>query len=245
MLEFRGVSERGNSRKQVNQDSILMCSNGACGLFVVSDGIGGLASGEVASRKVTAALRNWWDVASSRISSSPITSAADELEDVVLSVNDELLSGTVRCGATIVSLLVINNAYAVVSAGDSRAYMYGTDSELCQISVDDVWEFDTELTRCLTPDEIANSKERGKLTKAVGVEEDLSLNVSTGSIDGKTIFLLMSDGIYKCCPESDLNEIASDVYSKDDIGVGIVKAVSHVYKNGAKDNLSLVIVSFS
>lgn len=244
MLEFRGISERGNSHKQVNQDSILMRSNGSCGLFAVSDGIGGLAGGEIASGRITEALCNWWDSVLPRISNSPITSAADELENLILSINDVLLSGTVRCGATVVALLVISDAYAVVSAGDSRIYLYGNDSELCQISADDVWEFDPDFTRYLSPDEIANSRERGKLTKAVGVAEDFSLHVSTGTIDGRTIFMLMSDGIYKCCPESILSEIAGDIYNKDDISAGIGKTVSYVYKNGAKDNLSLIIVSF-
>ena len=104
MLEYRGVCECGNSRKQVNQDSILMRSNKRCGLFAVSDGIGGLSSGEMASGKVTEALSNWWDAALPRIACGSITDAADELENVIQSVNDELLSGTVRCGATIVLL---------------------------------------------------------------------------------------------------------------------------------------------
>lgn len=244
MLDFREISERGNSRKKVNQDRVLTCSSGDCGLFAVSDGIGSFFNSELASERITKALRRWWDTSLCRIPHCSIADAADELEELILTVNDELLAQSQKCGATIAVLLVIHDSYAVISAGDSRVYQLDGDGELCQISPDDVWEYSSDLTGGLTPEEIVNSEQRGKLTSAVGVFEDFSPTVSTGTIADKTLFLLMSDGIYKYCQEAELLEIARHVYRSEDIDVGIGKTVSYVYKNGAKDNLSLVMVLY-
>lgn len=244
MLEYRGISERGNSRKAVNQDSILMCGLGECGLFAVADGIGGLAHGDRASKTVTDALRSWWDRNSMILTNWAITAYADELEAVLRSVNQKLLECPEPCGSTISLLLIVNQSFALLNAGDSRIYMQPYGEEICQLTRDDVWENDSKETESLTEMQIRESKKAGKLTNAVGIREDFYPSVCTGNLKTKCLFLVMSDGIHKMISIELLESHAKEALQTNDLDVAVSEIGNDVLLHGASDNFSLIVVSY-
>lgn len=244
MIDFKETSQRGNKRKGINQDSILALVQGDSGIFVVSDGMGGLAKGEYASLCVVDEIRQWWDQRVSNLRTRPITVCADELEDVLRRINAELYHQTDVGGATVVLLLVNGDAYAVINAGDSRIYYSDSEETLLQLSSDDIWEHDSDLTQNLTPEEISTSPERGKLTNAVGIMQKFVPSTNTGSLKQKCQFLLVSDGVYKYCSEEKMISAVRNSFESNNLDSAVDTIVSEVYQNGAKDNLSVILVSY-
>lgn len=244
MIDYRGISQRGNSRKGNNQDCIFMRSTESNGIFAISDGMGGLPNGELASQRVIDAIQCWWEESSFLLKNRPITVCIDELERELSEVNNILYADKQLGGATIVLLLIVGNAYAILNAGDSRIYFKDIDEDLLQMSSDDIWENDTGFTQGLTDIQIQTSRERGKLTNAVGVTEEFIPSTNTGSLHKKSLFLLMSDGIYKFCPSKILSKAAESAFDSNHLESAEEEIVQAVYAHGAKDNLSLIVVSF-
>lgn len=98
------------------------------------------------------------------------------------------------------------------------------------MTIDDVWV------------NVQGSFDCDSLTQAIGAQEELSINIHTGIIRKKAYFFLCSDGIYKYCGNQYLfSKIRSLMWKKS---ITVTKQIrKQVYQNGAKDNLSMIIVA--
>src|SRR3954471_6776989 len=195
------------------------------GLWAVADGMGGHRHGEVASRMVCDALTDF-----------PLDGTFDEAIDAarrrVEEVNDHLARAGLgadpvhRSGSTVVMLLLRGPRSAVLWAGDSRAYR---------------WRGGTleQLTRDHSLAEIGGTAaaESSVITRAVGVDVDLTLDVHRDAIRPDDRFLLCSDGLTRVIPESEIcNWMRSpDIQTAVD---GLIKATLSA---GAPDNVTVLI----
>ena len=102
MISSYGFSEIGNSKKNINQDAIFYNDNGVTGIFVVSDGVGGMKSGEVASSKVCEKIQTAWSTVNSN-EISDIKEIVSVIKEKLTECHEEILSeyGN-ECGATVV-----------------------------------------------------------------------------------------------------------------------------------------------
>ena len=223
MISSYGFSEIGNSKKNINQDAIFYRDNGVVGVFVVSDGVGGMKSGEVASAKVCEKVEIAWKIIESNTLSN-LQEMVDVIRQQLVDCHKEILSeyGN-ECGATVVVLVVSRGKCAVIWAGDSRCYMMNGKSMTFTM---------------LTKDDI----EDDGVTNAIGFFSTPMLNTTYLDYEGKATFLLMSDGIYKYVEkESILNAIRLGfLFGKVQRACENLK--DEVYTNGAGDNLSLITI---
>lgn len=238
------LSETGLKR-QDNQDAVLAVNTRQAGLFAVADGMGGHYRGDLASKTAIDSLEKWWNGIQKFISSMAFLDILAELEKKIKTLNEDIfqmyeMNGQ-KGGTTLCLLLIHNSAYAVMNVGDSRAYRY--EGGRCrQMTTDDVWENQAHIKNVMESGEIQNSSNFGKLVQALGAQKGLTLPVSTGEIKRKTVFLLCSDGVYKYCKESVLvSRLRHSVWFQD-IGGAMGKIRKKVYKNGAGDNLSMIMV---
>jgi type VI secretion system protein ImpM len=216
------ASDVGRVRSN-NEDGFVERSD--AGIWVVADGMGGHSHGEVASRMVCDALADF-----------PLDGTFEEAVDAatkrVQDVNDHLLRSSMhaaptdRCGSTVVVLLVRGARSAVLWAGDSRVYR-SRGGRLEQ------------LTRDHSVAELEGSGplESSVITRAVGVEPDLQLDVYRDAVQPDDRFLLCSDGLTRVVPLP----IITTWMQAPDIRAAVDGLIQATLDAGAPDNVTVLI----
>ena len=220
-------------RRKVNEDSILVRTDR--GLWAVADGMGGHDAGDVASAKVTDALLNL-----------PIYYSLDELVEGAVEalkrVNRELIASAVTSertpGSTVVGLAVAGDQFRCFWAGDSRAYRI-RDGQIVQLSRDHSLVQRLVDAGMLSPAEAEHHPNANVVTRAVGVTDELAVDIVAGDAMPGDLFLLASDGLTRMVGDAELlNELTSNGLSE-----AADRLVETVLSRGAPDNVSLVITS--
>ena len=220
-------------RRKVNEDSLLVRTER--GLWAVADGMGGHDAGDVASAKVTQALLEL-----------PVVYGLDELVEsavgAIKNVNRELIAlaassdGQRTIGSTVVGVAIANGQFRCFWAGDSRAYRI-RDSKIEQLSRDHSLVQSLVDAGMLKPEEAESHPNANVITRAVGVSEDLVVDVVGGDARTGDLFLLASDGLTRLVGDS---EILAELVSKAPPAAAS-SLVDLVLARGAPDNVSIII----
>lgn len=225
-LDFRSAAgtDVGHARGN-NQDSFLEQTDN--GLWVVADGLGGHRDGQVASRMVCDALL---DLAPGPSFESTIETARERIEEV----NQHLLRTSTRAvvtdrsASTVVVLMVRGSRSAILWAGDSRVYRWRTGTL-------------ERLTRdhsLVESGAAANQNESHIVTRAVGVEATLALDLHRDQVHAGDRFLLCSDGLTRMVPEDQIEIWMGN----PDIHAAVAGLIQATLDAGAPDNVTVVIV---
>ena len=232
-FKYAGCSEVGLVRGQ-NEDALLMRVCEDAGLFIVADGIGGRADGEVVSAKIRDDYSRWWtrDFLPMR-GKLDFHAAVEQVKSVLLTLNREVVEryGEHKAGSTMVLLFLYGANCAYVWAGDSRIYR-ARGLSLEQITKDDVYR----------AKEASKAALNGKLTGAVGLRASLEFNLRTDTIKNGDGFLLCSDGVYRFANEGFLRRKllwGAGLSNPERTMAAIQK---EVLKNGAKDNYTMALL---
>ncbi len=243
-IDYCIVSKPGLCR-DINQDAVAAYVNQQIGVFVVADGMGGHSEGEKASALIIEKFDKWWDEEKTNKFSSDFMELIAGVRNSIESANAEIYSqfnDSQICGSTIVAILIYQNHYATFSVGDSRIYSK-LNNKLKQLTVDDIWDNRQDIKQKFSQDEIRNHKNHGKLINAVGIRENVNISLSTDLLKKNQSFLLCTDGLYKYCDKTNLLVNMLVARNKKTIGKSSKRMIDRVYKNGAKDNVSFIIVS--
>jgi serine/threonine protein phosphatase PrpC len=218
--------------RQRNEDSYLVRTD--AGLWAVADGMGGHEAGDIASRLVMAAL-DTITVPESAIE------LLEECESRVLYANRQIIEmsrsrGGAVIGTTIAILLISDEHYACVWAGDSRIYLvrHGAISQLSR----DHTELEELIASGAVTLEESKNWPSNIITHAIGVEENPELEVITGDFAADDIFVICSDGLTKHVHE---HEILSYV-STGDAQTSCNALVDLTLERGAADNVTIIVV---
>lgn len=240
-MEFAGKSDIGLKR-EINQDAICAFQKDGAGLFAVADGMGGHRDGEKASRKVIEVLSDWWNLFSPVLYKFDFRKMMSSIGQAIEYANKRIYGEWGRegiCGTTVTVLFLYGNFYGVLYAGDSRCYLgYGKRWE--QITVDEVWENQPGLSE--QDRRMKNHPNRGMLSNAVGVRENIQYRVITDYALSGAVFVLCTDGLYKFCPDKVIRNYARQGKGGKEIKKAVEELMARVYGNGAGDNVSIVIV---
>ena len=221
-------------KRKINEDAMMVRTER--GMWAVADGMGGHDAGEVASGKIAEAL-----------ASLPIVYSLQETVDNALAalrrVNYELIAlarggGQPRTiGSTVVGLAISGEEFRCFWAGDSRAYRIRA-GRITQLSRDHSLVHDLVLAGMLSEAEARVHPNANVVTRAVGVSEELHVDVVSGDVREGDIFLLASDGLTRVVED---DEIAEELVSNplDQAGDRLIELV---LERGAPDNVSLIIV---
>jgi len=218
-----------------NEDNML--SRPDIGLWVVADGAGGHDSGEVASGMIVGELDRL----------PPDLSGAEVLAEVRLTLNrvhqalrDEAASRgkDSMIASTFVSLIIRDNHFACLWAGDSRAYLL-RHGHLSQISRDHSLVQELVDSGNLAPEDAENHPHANVITRAVGADsETLELDKVIGTAEPGDRFLLCSDGLCKTLSEAEIASLLGAPDGAPPPELLIAAALSH----GVNDNVTAVVV---
>ena len=230
--------------RPVNQDAIYVSAKEERGIFVVADGMGGHSDGAAASSAIVNGIRNWWSSNEFDTASMDIDAVFHQCNCLLNNINAEIFyyfnSRGQFGGSTIVVLILWDGRYTILSAGDSRIYR-AREKELEQLTVDDVWENLPEVKFEMSRESMECDSRFGKLTEAMGSDEQIRISRYSGMLTGRETFLLCSDGVYKFCTKEDLQKImchGSFLNSADKMKEKIRKCA---LKRGVDDNYSAII----
>jgi len=213
--------------RPTNQDAFVALD--AAGVWVVADGMGGYRDGDVASRMVCEALA---DITQEGRFEDTIDAVCKRLEEV----NRRLYKAATRIinpvmsGSTVAVLVVRRTACAVIWAGDSRVYRL-RHGELTQMTTDHTWAAELNLQ---SPNEEADHA----ITRAVGGEGTLSLDVRRDRVRLGDRYLLCSDGLTH---EIDDARIA-ELLAQGDPQQCADALVQATLEAGARDNVTVLVV---
>lgn len=240
---YSQIIDCGLKRKE-NQDAIYSFVQGDLGLFVLADGMGGHSRGELASGEITRTCAEYAASLQTREKSVDFLTLTHEVAKVLRTANERVLtkySRDVICGSTAIVLLIKKDCYAVFSVGDSRVYTF-YQGEMEVLTIDDIWDNLPGTLEKYTRQQIYADPRRGKLVQAIGVAKEVNIHIVTNRIRKGQCFLLCSDGVYRFCSEQVLQEGMKHSFSETMVQSVLERYKREVYQNGAKDNLSAILV---
>ena len=220
-----------------NQDQLLV----APGLYAVADGMGGHAAGEVASLTAIKALDAAFEASDERTAAS-LESAAKAANRAVWEqarTNREMLG----MGTTLVALAVVENddgtsGLAVAHIGDSRLYLY-RDKALSQVTVDHSLVQELIDEGQISQAQAAVHPQRHVLTRALGVEPAVDVDVIQIAPENNDRYLLCSDGLPR---EASDDQIAAILSRFPDPSEAAKELVELANSRGGSDNVTVVVV---
>ena len=241
-----GMTDKGLSRKN-NEDDF--CVDPDTGFFAVADGVGGSASGEVASRtsmKVvseyvrSAAMRERYPAAGSDGRSGQLKKliAGISLANKVIcdaSRSDTALQGM---GTTVAAVMIEGHRMGIAHVGDSRVYLIRA-GVIAQLTEDHSLVAEQVKAGLITREEAELSRMRNIITRALGQEEAVDIDSSEIALMDGDIIVLCTDGLTTMVPD---DAVLATVLSHDEPGCCCRALVDLANKNGGKDNVTVVVI---
>lgn len=225
------VSHAGCVRP-LNEDNFLV--EPQSGLWLVADGMGGHDAGEVASASIVEHLATM----------GIATSAPDlraRFEDRLARAHAEIRRVAqergVTIGSTVAALLAIDGRFACLWSGDSRVYLVRDDA-ISQVSRDHT-EVQELLDRgVITADEARNWPRRNVITRAVGVSDDIDVDIAQGELQPGDTFVLGTDGLTAHVSDGEiLSAVAGG--SPQQVCEALLQMV---LARGGTDNVTIIVV---
>jgi protein phosphatase len=247
-MEFGAQSDTGCVREN-NEDSYRVAPE--MNLFVLSDGMGGLESGEVASRlavdTVLARCRE-----AEKNSSLPhageriegVSAASNQLASAIRSANEVVYrtaqqsAGQRGMGATIVAVWCTDERMSIAHVGDSRIYRL-RGGQLDQLTRDHSFVAEEVRHGKMTAEEAASSTMQNVLVRALGIEPTVEVDVSEELLMESDTVLLCSDGLTRELSDA---QIAAVLGECDDPQAAARRLVHMAKQAGGGDNVTVVVL---
>ncbi len=246
-IRFWPLTDVGRVRDH-NEDSFLVDKK--MQLFVVCDGMGGHAAGEVASsmaaRTVRDALSAERDAIDAFVSEDASTTRKDLLRLMEASVQracSEVHQEGVRdeskrgMGTTLDALLVVGRRGFIAHVGDARIYLY-RQGAVHQLTEDHSLINELLKRGRLTKEQIGKVSYKNAVTRAVGVYESVEIDVFDFDILPGDRFLLCSDGLHEYLEESELQKLFEDI-PEEELTQHLIQLAND---RGGKDNITALVV---
>jgi PPM family protein phosphatase len=221
-----------------NEDNYLMLADH--GIFIVADGMGGHAAGEVASEmavRITSqaigSLRGLSDEEAGERVRSAIRAANDAIFERTLSEQDKRGMGT-----TATVLVLLPDRYLIGQVGDSRAYLF-RKGQFQQLTKDHSYVQDQVDAGLLTPDQARVHPYSNVITRCVGAGVDVMPDIYFGSLEKGDILLLASDGLTGMLEDEHLLQILRTDGSPQ---AWVDRMVAEANRRGGLDNITAILV---
>ena len=232
------VSDRGLSEKRPeNEDSYLVLEEH--GVYAVADGVGGAQAGDVASQMAVEILGEAFLNQRSEQDAEDVMRAAIEQANSAIYQMANDLPQLSSMATTIVALHINGNIATIGHVGDSRAYRLDNQGSLQRETHDHSVVEDEVRAGRMTPEQAANHPSKNVISRALGAEPDVEIDLRTIMLEPGTTFLLCSDGITRHIDDYELSSFLGMDADPSDICARLKELC---YERGAHDNLTAVVV---
>lgn len=236
-IRYGSQSDQGRVRNS-NEDAYT--ANLKNRIFLVADGMGGHAAGEIASQ-IAAATVEEIVAASMRSAVTP----AQMLFDAAQEANARIYQ-TQRAkpeyagmGSTLTAISFRDDQYYIAHVGDSRAYLL-RGGNLEQLTRDHSLVWHLYESGMLRKDELSSHPQKNLITRSIGPHPQVEVDVEQGEAREGDIFVLCSDGLTDMVPEDRLRKILSD--SSKSPHQLCETLVSEANERGGQDNITVVVI---
>jgi serine/threonine protein phosphatase PrpC len=242
-------SDVGRKRPQ-NEDCFL--ADPALGLYVVCDGMGGGNAGEVASRMAIEAIQA--DVRSAadkgvggvlEEGDPNLTRATNQLAHAIHAANAAIFRASwehpkyAGMGTTVAAVRLLKRSLSVAHVGDSRVYLI-RGGAMQALTIDHSWVAEQVAQGYMTEAEAESSPRRNIVTRALGVESTVDIDLAEMRLLNGDLLLLCSDGLTRGVPSGDILET---VKQAGDLGQKTDRLISMANDAGGDDNITVMLIA--
>jgi PPM family protein phosphatase len=246
-VDFVGRTDTGRVREH-NEDTIA--SDVDVGLLVLADGMGGYNAGEVASGIAVKTITNLVREGLAREDlgsidrSTGLTRPSIVLRDAITRAN-KIIYQTARSqaecegmGTTVVAALFYDNRISIAHVGDSRLYRQ-RGSQISQVTMDHSLLQELVDRGFYSPEEAQRAANKNYVTRALGVEPSVEVEVQEHPVDKGDIYILCSDGLSDMVEDEDIRlTISTFGANLDTVAKQLIQLAN---ENGGRDNVSVVL----
>jgi len=248
-ITHAALSDVGRKREH-NEDSFVVVERDS--LFVVADGMGGHAAGEVASRIAVNAMAEF--IGSTRKDAeitwpyeydTNLSVASNRLKTAIRIANQRIIDTISQkrelegMGTTLVAVLVSDGVACIAHVGDSRSYL-ARDGKLTQLTGDHSWVNEQIKLGFLTKEEAVRHPFRNVVTRALGSKEDVQVDIAETELRENDTLLLCSDGLNTMVDDATILEIVTA--ANGDMDTAATQLIAKANEHGGEDNVTAVLI---
>src|SRR5215213_5021409 len=237
-VQSAALTDRGlNERRPLNEDSFLHDQERF--IFAVADGVGGAEAGEVASSTAIEVLDEAFRHQVDGTDVEDLMELAIQRANASIHQMAQEHAKFSMMATTIVALHLKGNIATFGHVGDSRLYRLTPDGQLHRETEDhSIVEEEVRAGR-MTPEQAANHPSKNVISRALGAEQGVEVDMKTMEVEEGTEFLLCTDGITRHISD---NEIRQLLVINNDLEQVCKELKQRCYERGAEDNLTVVVV---
>jgi protein phosphatase len=250
-ITYKAVSDVGRKRKG-NEDSLFV--NPEQHLFVVADGMGGHAAGEVASKVAVESINEFvcltggdeeitWPFGLDE----NISYDGNRLKTAIRYANRKVLEATREkseyegMATTVAAVLVDGDSGNIGHVGDSRVYLV-RDGEISQLTSDHSWVNEQIQSGVISPDQARTHPLRNVVTRALGGKPDLQVDMQQHKARPGDILLLCSDGLTTMIADDEIATVVRE--AEGDVDEAAQALVNSANAKGGEDNITVILIRF-
>jgi len=250
-ISSEALSDVGRKRKG-NEDALTVDEEQK--LYVVADGMGGHAAGEVASRIAVESIEEFVTLTSGNQEitwpfglDETISYDGNRLKTAIRHANRKVLEATRESAelegmaTTVAAVLVEDDIANLAHVGDSRIYLW-SGGEMTLLTSDHSWVNEQIQTGVISPEQARSHPLRNVVTRALGGRADLLVDIQSRKMESGDVLLVCSDGLTTMMAD---DEIAGSLAES---GGDIVKAaralVDESNERGGEDNITVMLMKF-
>jgi PPM family protein phosphatase len=244
-------SDVGRKRRG-NEDSLFL--NPDQHLYVVADGMGGHAAGEVASRVAVDAINEFVTLTGGNEEitwpfglDETISYDGNRLKTAIRYANRKVLEATKEkseyegMATTVAAVLVDGDSANLGHVGDSRIYLM-RNGTISQLTTDHSWVNEQIVGGMISPEQARSHPLRNVVTRALGGKSDLQVEMQVHKIEPGDVLLLCSDGLTTMMPDEEIARVVSE--ANGDVETAARELVAAANAKGGEDNITVVMLRF-
>jgi protein phosphatase len=244
-------SDVGRKRKG-NEDALFL--NPDQKLYVVADGMGGHAAGEVASRVAVDAINEFVTLTGGNEEitwpfglDDSISYEGNRLKTAIRHANRRVLEATRESAeyegmaTTVAAVLVDGDTANLAHVGDSRIYLWSGGS-ISQLTSDHSWVNEQIQSGVISPEQARNHPLRNVVTRALGGRSDLLVDIQSRRMDPGEVLLLCSDGLTTMLGDEEIARILDE--AGGDVARAATALVQEANDRGGEDNITVELLKF-
>lgn len=249
-FEIRAVGQTDvGQRRDHNEDSFLV--DAALGLFIVADGMGGHAGGGTASRLAVETIQRSVKEARERepalfgmptgVEESPLPDVLREAVEAACTKIFETAQGAPELsgmGTTVTAALLDGRTAFIAHVGDSRCYLL-REQRIYQVSEDHSLVNEQLKAGAISPDEARHSRFKNIITRSVGFEQHVQVDLMGVELEPKDVLLICCDGLSNLVEDAEILHVVDEAPLED----APSKLIDLANERGGDDNITVVLIA--
>ena len=223
-----------------NEDNFTVDASPTRGIFIVADGMGGHAAGEVASEMAVRIVQRELSPVRDLDGEDVVQMVATALKRANRAIHDRTLTETDKqgMGTTVSALLLAGTRYLIGQVGDSRVYLFRENS-LTQLTKDHSYVQEQVDAGFLTPEQARYHPYSNVITRCVGAGNDVEPDIYRGEMRPGDLFLVASDGLTGMVEDRRLAQLLG---SRAEPDRKVQSLIAEANGRGGLDNITAILV---